>query len=189
MQGLATDRLPLSRSVKDHVTFISHQGTASGYWLGENVNYEPVANLFSHLKQRLPSEILKNRGDAHITVLTPPEFLILKPYLTPEAIDEIAKQQNIQQQSFHVVCLGRGQAMNEYGSVLNTYFLVVKSPGLARLRRAIFEQYVANGGMPSRFDPDHFTPHITVGFTERDLFEQDGVYKQNNACFIPIEMI
>ncbi|MDF1761762.1 MAG: hypothetical protein P1U40_14610 [Coxiellaceae bacterium] len=188
-QGLATDRLQLSLSVKDPVTFISHQGAAGGYWLGENVNYEPVANLLSQLQQRLPSETLKNRGDSHITVLTPPEYLILKPYLSPESLDKIAMQENIQQSSFHVVCLGQGQAVSKYGVVLNTYFLVVKSPDLVRLRKKIFEQFVAHGGMPSRFDPDHFTPHITVGFTERDLFEQDGVYKQKNSCFLPVKIV
>lgn len=185
---LSAESLQISRSVTDPVAFISHQGTEAGYWLGENVNYAPVANLLSQLKQRLPSETLNSRSDAHITVITPPEYLTLKPYLSQTDIDQIAQQQHIQQSTFNIECLGRGQAVTDYGTILNTYFLVVKSPALINLRKKIFDQYVAHGGMPSRFDPEHYTPHITVGFTQRDLFEQDGVYKQKNACFLPVEL-
>ena len=188
-QSFAADNLTLSQSVNDPVAFVSHQDTTTDYWLGENVNYKPVADLFAQLGQHVPGEALHNRGDAHITVITPPEYLILKPYLSPSQVDQIAQQGHIQQAKFQIICLGRGQALDQYGQLMKTYFLVAKSPDLIRIRRKLFEQYVANGGMPSHFDPDHFTPHITVGFTDRDLFEQDGVYKQHNACFLPVKMV
>ena len=187
-QSIANTSLKLSHSIYNPAAFISHQGASVGYWLGRNVNYASVAELLARLKVKLPGEVLHNRGDAHITVITPPEYLILKSYLSPQLIDQIAQQEHIQRAKFQVDCLGRGQARNVNRELMKTYFLVVKSTDLLRIRKILFEAYVAHGGMPSHFDPEHFTPHITVGFTERDLFEQDGVFKQYNACFLPVKL-
>lgn len=183
-------RFKLSSEINQPAPFISHVDSTDGYWLGRNVNYLAVKAIYQQLQKRLPALQLKTRGDAHITVITPPEYKnILKPYLTPKEIDQIAKQMNIQASEFTPVCLGRGQKLETNGKAMQTYFIVVKSLALLKLRQKIYEEYVAKGGVPSRFDPQHFTPHITVGFTNRDLFESDGVYKQANACISKLVLI
>lgn len=176
-------KLPLSKTIHHHESFISHIGSPVGYWLGENVNFTPVDQLREKAQKQLKTPTLLTRGDAHITVITPPEYQnVLSPYLSAEQIDQIAMTAHIQKREFKVVCLGHGVAKESSGDLLQNYFIVVKSPGLLKIRQKIFKAYVHNGGPASRFDPWHFTPHITVGFTKRDLFESDGVFKQLNAC-------
>ena len=172
--------------IHNSVPFISHINDPSygnEYWLGMNIDNNAITVIREKFESEHPGLVLKNRSDSHITVITPPEYeSILKPYLSPEAIDSIAESADIQQSHFKVICYGRGVAYDKDKQLLATYFLVVKSPDLIKVRKKIFDAYVKNGGEPSRFDPQSYTPHITIAFTSRDLFESDGVYKQKNSC-------
>lgn len=174
-----------AENIYHHVPFVSHiNDTTYGpdYWLGMNIDNNAVTEIRNNFESQHPELILKNRSDSHITVITPPEYqTILKPYLSPQAIDNIALSAHIQRSHFKVICIGRGDA-NENNKLLQTYFLVVESPDLINIRKKIFDAYVKNGGDPSRFDPQNFLPHITLAFTDHDLFESDGVYKQKNSC-------
>jgi hypothetical protein len=74
--------------------------------------------------------------------------------------------------------LGRGQKNEDF-----TYFLVVKRNENAviwKLRQAIQSQLPKE--KQDLFDPNHFYPHVTVGFTQGDLHEKDGVIKDRRAC-------
>ncbi|OGT48298.1 MAG: hypothetical protein A3E82_05775 [Gammaproteobacteria bacterium RIFCSPHIGHO2_12_FULL_38_11] len=48
---------------------------------------------------------------------------------------------------------------------------------MLNIRRQIYQEYLANGGTRQAWDPDHYYPHITVGYSLRDLHESDGVIK------------
>ena len=76
----ATEDFHISNDIFKEVAFIPHSGDGPfSNYLTMNVNFEPMADLFSQLllNQRKP---LTNRGEAHITVVTPPEFsTILMP--------------------------------------------------------------------------------------------------------------
>lgn len=71
----------------------------------------------------------------------------------------------------------------------STVYLVVQSPDLVERRKALRNQFERNGGRTGDFDADRFFPHITVGFTGRDLHESDGVIKNNDSCVAPVRFV
>lgn len=143
--------------------------------------FEPAEALRVKLEERL-SQPLKNRGEAHITVITPLEFEALKSVLS---LDEIAALANRmmpgRRHRAKPLCIGVGEAMLD-GHVEKTYFVVVSAPFLLRVRHAIEHAFAEKGGKRGVFLPEDFYPHITLGFTKRDLYERDGVIKNENAC-------
>lgn len=179
--------LHVSPTLFQPMPFTTHQGGQYAYWLADTVNPTAVANLKQQVESQVSHTQLIDRGEAHITVITPPEYSILKPYLSTSVIDKIALAHHIQRAKFTPLCLGRAR-ITKNGEPMSSYFIVVNSPQLLEIRQAIFKTYVDRGGEPSQFDPEHYTPHITVGFTQRDLFESDGIYKQRNACIASLKI-
>lgn len=143
--------------------------------------YGPIRELFEELEREPGLGNLENRGEAHITVITPPEFAVLSKKISIVEINEIAEADKIQASKVEARCLGAGQA-NVGGRNEQTYFVVVRSPDLVRLRARIYERYLKSGGAAGSFDPNHFYPHITLGFTKTDLHEGQGVIKDENSC-------
>lgn len=182
----------LSRQVLDgsSVEFIEYSG--DGEWdnyLTVNLPFEPMAELFRQLliAKRKP---LTNRGEAHITVITPVEYWkVLKPKgLSMDEINGLARERNIQATNFEVVCLGRGETLLDKKTE-QAYFVVVTSPQLVNFRKDIQSLFVAKGGSAADFVPDQFYPHITLGFTKRDLHESDGIIKDARSCVDSITMV
>ncbi len=146
-----------------------------------NINYRPVRDLYIQLYKSLDYKI-KNRGEAHITVVTPVEFnQVLRKKISIDEINIIASDYHIQESRFDVVCIGEGKASIK-GRVERNYFVVVESSDLIEIRKSIQNLYVSRGGDPSEFVAEHFFPHITLGFTKRDLHENDGVTKDRMSC-------
>ncbi|MES2962752.1 MAG: 2'-5' RNA ligase family protein [Bdellovibrionota bacterium] len=165
------------------VEFIPYEAAGPwGSYLAMNLPFEPVAELFKQLLLKERRQ-LANRGEAHITVVTPVEYWnVLKPKgVTIEAINQIAKNSAIQKAKFEVVCLGRGAAKID-GADEATFYVVVKSKDLVEIRSAIQAAFVAKGGDAKAFLPSAYHPHITLGFTKRDLHESDGVIKDEKSC-------
>lgn len=150
--------------------------------------FAPVAELFKQLliAEKMP---LSSRGEAHITVVTPMEYWnILRPQgVTMDEINQLAEKSDLQGTPFTMVCLGKGQAEVEK-KVESTFYVVVESKGLLNLRGAIQKLYIAKGGKAAGFDPDNYFPHITVGFTKRDLHDSDGVIKNRKSCITDIKL-
>lgn len=159
--------------------FNSHSGP---FTLAMNVPYQPVAQLRHQLSQALQFQLAifkgwNEHGEAHVTVITPPEYIeVLSPYVSDARINEIAAQNAIQNSDLQILGLGVGQATIDQ-RLESTYFLVVSSRNLLSIREKIYQEYVRNGGPRAGWDPLHFYPHITIGFTLRDLHEKDGVIK------------
>jgi hypothetical protein len=166
------------------VNFIEYQGPgAFDNYLSMNLPFEPMADLFKQLliKERRP---LTNRGEAHITVITPVEFWNeLKPFgVTMQEINQIALDAKIQNSAFQIVCLGRGEASVD-GKLEQTFFVVIKSENLLAIRKRVQQLLMTKAnGQPTTFAADKFYSHITLGFTKRDLHESDGVIKNENSC-------
>lgn len=174
----------------DSVSFLSHQGL--GRWdnyLTMNLPFEPMADLFKQLLLNKRKQ-LTNRGEAHITVVTPIEYWnILRPKnISMDEINEIALEQGIQSSNFKIKCLGVGTA-NINNKTEETYYVVVKSTDLIKIRRKIQDLLAFKKGDPSLFDPKDFYPHITLGFTSRDLHESDGVIKSTKSCKYNIQEV
>lgn len=121
-------------------------------------------------------KILKHRGEAHLTVLTPPELKALSPFVTNTEIDSIASQFKLNEKSVELICIAKGQV-----GELATYFYVVKAQAALDFRKAI-QKLVATKSKTINFEAEHYYPHITIGFTEKDLHEQDGIIKDSKLC-------
>lgn len=180
----------LSTKVFDNkdLPFISHRGPGPfDSYLTMEIQFAPIADLFKQLllDQR---KVLTNRGEAHITVLTPVEFHeILKSKLTMDDIDEIARKQKLQESPFTIVCLGEG-SLEMNSKLESAYYVVVRSPALLKVREEIQKAWIAKGGDKESFKPEYFYPHITLGYTARDLHLSDGVVKDESTCIRDIEI-
>jgi 2'-5' RNA ligase len=150
-------------------------------YLSMNLPYRHYQELLQYTEQQEDIHLL-NRGEAHITVISPVEYdSALKRHLSIEEIHEIAERAGIQKTPFEEICIGRGQKILQ-GRPEKTYFVVVQSEGLVKLRQLIAEAFVAHGGHPQDFHPEIFYPHVTLGYTARDLHFEDGVIKNKSTC-------
>jgi 2'-5' RNA ligase len=169
-------------AVTEKVEFIAHtEEKPMKAYLSMNLPYGPYKDLLEQL-QRVEGITLSNRGEAHITVVTPIEYdKILKKHLSIAEIHKIAEAAKIQETAFIPVCVGKGQKELN-GKIEKAYFVVVDSPALIDLRGQIEAAYVKNGGKPQHFVPERFFPHVTLGYTARDLHYEDGVIKNKTNC-------
>jgi 2'-5' RNA ligase len=146
-----------------------------------SINFPPVQELYLDFKRSYRKK-LKNRGEAHVTTITPVEyFQVLKDKVSIEEINDIALDHRIQESDLNIICLGSGHKGN-----LDTFFVVVESQNLLKIRKAVDELFEARGGNPRAFSPEDFYPHITLGFNKRDLHESDGVIKDGSSCIYNI---
>jgi len=171
------------------ISFVPHSDEGPlGSYLTMNVNFPPVSELF-FLVLIHQGFSLQNRGEAHITVITPIEFNnVLQPMgVTIDEINKIAHSKNIQSSKFEVECLGRGKADIE-GKTEKTFYIVVTSEDLIEIREKVHSIFVNKGGDPHKFKPRSYYPHITVGFTRRDLHESDEVIKNLDSCWADLKL-
>lgn len=183
--SFAIEYLPLSESVfhNEHMTFMPHRGEGPlDTTLAMNVQYAPVKTIRDNLSEILNYDLqffkLWNpNGEAHITVITPPEyFTVIKQFVSIERIEQIALRMHIQYSDLTILGIGRGEAQIN-NKAEKTYFIIVQSQNLLRIRQEIYKEYLQNGGPAKAWNPNHYYPHITIGFSLRDLHEADGVIK------------
>jgi len=163
--------------------FISHRGTGPfDTTLALNVPYEPVRLARGQIADSLNIylDYFKGwdpRGEAHVTVITPVEYWeALRHNISIEEIEIIAQVNHIQNSDLKVLGVGSGKAMLD-GKEEETFFFIVASANLRNIRKHIYRKFLENGGRPEAFSPEMFYPHITIGYTRRDLHIQDGVIK------------
>lgn len=169
-------------SVTDSAPFVAHNDAAPMQsYLALNLPYAPFQKLLEQV-ETAEGVSLKNRGDAHITVVTPVEYeKVLKKRLPMAEINKIAEEAKIQETPWTPICIGKAQK-EIGGKTESTYFVVVESPALIDLRGKIEEAYIKNGGKAQHFVPEKYAPHITLGFTSRDLHAEDGARKRQESC-------
>lgn len=150
-----------------------------------NIDYAPI----NALKQRVEMGYgvsLVDRGEAHITAITPPEFEVLNQFLSANEINQFAFIEfGLQAINFKPLCVGEA-IKTEGANRLTTYYVVIESQELIDFRKELHAAYVARGGHRSHFDPESYWPHITLGFTQQDLHLSDGVFKGENSCVLKI---
>lgn len=187
----ASTEVALSKTVayNDDMPFVAHHSSKDmDNALAMNVQYAPVKAVREELSTDLNFQLKyftgwNADGEAHVTVITPPEYAnVIKPYVSMQRIEELAKQANIQHSVIDILGIGSGEAViNDKKE--QTYFLIVSSDDLLNLRYKIYDEYIKKGGPKNGWDPAHFYPHITIGYTLRDLFESDGVIKDMDHSF------
>ncbi len=161
--------------------------TGSQPYLSLDLNFTAATALRAAIDDRFGTA-LKHRGEAHLTLVTPPEMQkILGSGLSLDEIKGIAQQLGLQQSTIEQICLGMGhtRVSNED---LRTFYLVVESPLVRRFRAAIAKVMISRGTDPAVFDPARYFPHVTIGFTNRDLHESDGVIKDQSTCIAPLQV-
>lgn len=163
------------------VPLVSHTGTGHFQsYLVLNVPYKPVLAVNKKISKAIGRK-LKTRGEAHITVITPPEYdNALKGVVSIERIHQIAEQWAMQEMTFDIICIGSGAA--KLGQKMEeTFYLVVTSKDLLHLRQEIEKLYLQRGGKAGAFQASKFYPHITIGYTKKDLHIHQGVIKDASS--------
>src|SRR5262249_17970784 len=92
------------------ISWIAHSGPgAFDNYLIQILNFQYVKPVFDVLNTTVVKYPLINRGESHITVITPPEFWkILKPAgVTIDEVNAIAVSNRIQDSDFDIMCMGR----------------------------------------------------------------------------------
>jgi 2'-5' RNA ligase len=179
---LDTAPFTLSGKVHSPVMFVENAS-----YLAMNISYKPIERLKQAVSSRTGSK-LKNRGEAHITVLTPSEFSAIAKVLDKKEINELAVAGNIQAIEFSALCLGSG-SISKDGKIERSYFVVVESPGLIALRQSLLKSFENKARSAAPFEAEHYYPHITIGFTKSDLHEEQGVIKDAKSCVGALEEI
>lgn len=171
-----TFKIKLPGSVQDPsaMPFIS-----SSNFLSLNIIYEPVLELRTSIKEFLQLEndlkfstVIFPQGEAHVTIITPPDFAILSQHLSMSEIETIALSEGVQSSDLHILGLGSAKKVLE-NETRETFFLIVESLKLRKIRLLVYDKFVEKGGDPGAWDPAWFFPHITIGFTHTDLHEPD----------------
>ncbi|WP_413561533.1 2'-5' RNA ligase family protein [Bdellovibrio sp. HCB209] len=167
--------------------FIAHEGSGPfKNYLAMNLTYSGWQSILKDLESAL-HEPLRNRAEAHITVINPVEFdKVLSRHLKMKDIHQVAEKMALQKSPYRPLCVGKGSVQIN-GEEENTYFAVVESEALFQIRKAINELYISKGGKSGEFNPELFFPHVTLGYTERDLHYEDGVKKDAASCIYKLE--
>ena len=127
---------------------------------------------------------LKNRGEAHITILNPAEYAQVRQTLSRAELKAVLQAKEIGAEQIVPICIGKGEAVID-GKPEQTYFLMVASIAINRVRSHITSAVAAKGG--SFPLPKVYNWHITLGFTKRDLHSSDGVIKDASQCVYDIK--
>lgn len=142
-----------------------------------NVNYEAVKKLVPQI-ERARGIKLENRGESHITVITPPEA---QGWFAPskKGINYFISWEEIhnkyftvlQKTKFTIKCIGESSEGDK-----QVFFLVVDSPELRAIREEIQREVESRAKFTGRtdiiFDAAKYDPHITIGYVGGDVFSQ-----------------
>lgn len=150
--------------------------------LALNVHYKDIKSLREKISSSINRQLKflqswDRNGEAHVTTITPPEFSnTLSKYVPEQKMNEIARSFKIQESDIEVLGIGSGK--KKFGEETGeTFFVIVKSENLLKIRDAIYQEYLKAGGPARNFNPKNFYPHVTIGYTHSDIHEQDGLIK------------
>lgn len=147
--------------------------------LAMNITYSEVVSARMQIEDHLGVKLNFFKGwkpimgEAHITVITPVEFEVLKKYISMSEINNIARKNTIQ--SSHLKLLGIGSAKKKENE---TFFIIVKSENLLKIRNEIYTMAQKRAKeVVIQFSPNWYFAHITIGYIGSDLHEKDGAIK------------
>ncbi|MGZ3775078.1 MAG: hypothetical protein ACXVCY_17235 [Pseudobdellovibrionaceae bacterium] len=149
-------------------------------YLSLDLPYSAFQKILKDLEVQIGTT-LKNRGEAHITVISPPEFNKLQKKISMKEINVLADEMSLSQAPYKLLCIGKGSLSNQKADQ-STYYAVVESERLFQIRTAIQKLYIKKGGKAADFNAEIYYPHVTLGFTDKDLYYEDGVKKDSNSC-------
>eukprot|EP00850_Spirogloea_muscicola_P021003 SM000233S07974 [mRNA] locus=s233:76693:77420:- [translate_table: standard] len=153
------------------VPFVKHEdGLPFGSYLTLNLDFAPALDLLRRLDATQGP--LLNRGEAHVTVISPVEY---------------------QRAAMQPICFGRASKTTvENGSsgFQDVYFVKIHTgKTFENIRYDVRQLLIRRGGNGALFYYRHFLPHITIGFLHDDLFIEDGIYKGDNSCWADLHIL
>jgi 2'-5' RNA ligase len=152
--------------------------------LVRNIDFESVHDLIKQVNEFYGIK-LSDRGEAHITTITPPEYSNdLSSLISSDEIHSMFKNK-IQNTTFKIHCVGERKS-NDGKRV---FFLVVESSNLFELRNELKKVVNARAekqGTVSNFQTKNFWPHITIGYIHEDVH---GVSKGPETCIKEFELV
>lgn len=158
--------------------------------LAMDIPYQPILALRQIISQKInrPLDFYRGwefEGEAHITVVTPPEYVFhLRDYIKLSEINEIAEKNLIQSSEIRYLGIGSGRKIVD-GKEEETFFVIVESNRLLEIRKQIEALYIKRGGNSDFFKADAFHPHITIGYTLKDFHLSDGIIKDEKNSLDP----
>ena len=180
----------VSKDIFKEVSF-SDEYSDSGALI-KNINFSPVNKIIPQLekefKNLLKGRDLKDRSEAHITIITPPEgktnfipkTLGIDSVLPTKEMIKMFKE-SIQKADFEIKCVGMQK--NDKGNIV--FYLVVESEDIINIRKKIYE-IVKNENSKIPFKPTkNYYPHITIGFIGGDVH---GVSKGSDTCVADVTL-
>ena len=175
------------RSSRFKIPFHSGKGKLDSY-LAIDVPYGPIKALQKKVEDYF-GVTLKSRGEAHITVVTPVEhWKRLRRFLDIKDLHRYGEVEELQSMKYSILCVGRGQRKLKE-NLESTFFVVLDAPEVVEFRRGVQKLMVLGGGKQWYFKPERYYPHITIGFTKRDLHVSDGIVKGRRTCVADIKLI
>lgn len=135
-----------------------------GNYLGITIPHEFIIPLRSRIESKF-GLTLKHRNEAHITVISPPELEKLEPFYSKP--DLIAKPYDFD--DLEAVCIGKYEDVEDNSK--KTFFVVIRSDKLNEYRQLIPE-----------LKDSLYHPHITIGFTDHDIYPEQGAIKDASTC-------
>ncbi|KAI9140725.1 hypothetical protein BKA69DRAFT_1125459 [Paraphysoderma sedebokerense] len=163
-------------------------------YLSLRVPFKPVEELFNEVQKsnfHVPGRNLKNSGEAHITVISRSEYRRLQPIISISEINKIAESSKIQSTPFTIKCLGRSLsfASDPSGPAAESVYLIIDAPGLTAIRQKVWQEYVKRGGKQDDFKWDQYYPHLTVGYSPKDLHFEEGLKKDEAICAARVDVV
>lgn len=156
--------------------------------LAMNIDYAPIKEVRRRVESSIylgnPLKFLtawEAEGEAHITTITPIEYQECMwsekrgiEVLHMKDIEKIALENSIQSSEIKIEGLGFGKKkFGDRHQLDETHFVIVSSGNLLEIRVEVYEQYLKKGGKKDCWSPNVFYPHITVGYTHKDIHFPD----------------
>jgi len=138
-----------------------------GSYLGISIPHKFIIPLREKIEKRYNLK-LNHRNEAHITVISPPELKKISQYYSK--LDLLSKADSFN--DLRAVCVGQFTDVTKLDK--KTFFVVIQSESLRKYRDSIKE-----------LRQSVYHPHITIGFTDTDIYPEQGAIKDESSC-IPL---
>ncbi|MDA8793817.1 hypothetical protein N9N67_11265, partial [Bacteriovoracaceae bacterium] len=93
-----------------HGQYLNKNNSKWDNWLGVNIYFSPIKNLKNEIEKSIGKNLngIKPRVEAHITILTPPEYndFIEPSGLTMQEINKLAEKDSIQKLIYKIIGIG-----------------------------------------------------------------------------------
>lgn len=176
--------LPLDTFLR--VSFLEiDEESLGGPVFAQNLHAPPLDELRRAIEKRTQLTLQAPEGSSLAILDAFETKAVLASGFSRDELHRMALEFDIQGYDFEPVCVGRGSiGTGEEGR--SVYFMVVRSPAVQEFRGRLRETLINRdpGGAALLREP--YEPHVTLGYTHRDLTHEDGVKKDETSCWLPV---